>query len=115
MCEPEAKWERDNQSYGIAGGRCGSKLLLFGRNVLYFQHKLNYIDVDDSVSFHNLFEKISIFRPALFQSINLSLCLPSWLHCQAGDLLPYTDSGFTDSCLNVIINKSFRLFYRKIA
>ena len=56
VCEPEAERERDKLSNEIAGGRHGSKLLLFGTNVLYFQHKLNYIDVDDSVSF----EKISI-------------------------------------------------------
>ena len=49
------------QSYEIAGGRSGLKLLLFGTNVLYFQRKLNYIDVDDSVSFHISFEKILIY------------------------------------------------------
>ena len=57
LCEPEAERERDKQSYKIAGGSRGSKLLLFGSNVLYLQRKLNYIDVDNSVSF----EKISIY------------------------------------------------------
>ena len=29
--------------------------------MLYFQRKLNYINVDDSISFHISFEKISIY------------------------------------------------------
>ena len=60
VCEPEER-ERDKQSYERAGGRRGSKWLLFGTNVLYFKRKLNYIDVDDSVLFHIAFEKISIY------------------------------------------------------
>ena len=52
LCEPEAERESDKQSYEIAGGRRSSKLLLFGTNVLYFQHKSNYVDVDNSGSFH---------------------------------------------------------------
>ena len=34
VCEPEAERERHKQSYEIAGGRRGSKLVLFGTNVL---------------------------------------------------------------------------------
>ena len=34
VCQPEAERERHKQSYEIAGGRRGSKLVLFGTNVL---------------------------------------------------------------------------------
>ena len=34
VCEPEAERERHKQSYEIAGGRSGSKLLLFGTNAV---------------------------------------------------------------------------------
>ena len=34
VCEPEVERERHKQSYEIAGGRIGSKLLLFGTNAV---------------------------------------------------------------------------------
>ena len=52
--------ERDKQSEEIAGGRRGSKRLIWGKCAV-LSTQINYIDVDDSVTFHTLPEKISIY------------------------------------------------------